>query len=266
MTDSDRLTVMTFNLGAGLADPDRLVGVLRASGADIVGLQELAPGQAAAIERALADVYPFRLLHPLGIAGKGLLSRLPLRDAALLELFPGRPDARATVEAPGGPLTVVVAHPPPPRLGRRWAENAAAAAQLARLVAAATAGGPAVVLADVNRVAWQAACRRLAAAGLVDAFASAGRGRGATAPTRLGAGAAGRLALPPFLRIDYVWHTPHFRTLAAWTGEDAGSDHRPVLARLVWMEPLGAEKDAAWCAGGVARTLHVDNAGDNQNV
>ncbi|CAA9536655.1 MAG: hypothetical protein AVDCRST_MAG59-334, partial [uncultured Thermomicrobiales bacterium] len=152
MMDPEPLTVMTYNLGAGLADPVRLVGVLRAAGADLVGLQELAPGQAAAIERDLADVYPFRFLHPLGIAGKGLLSRFPLGDAGLLELFPGRPDARATVAVPGGPLTVIVAHPPPPRLGRRWAENAAGAEQMAGVVAAATAGGPAVLLADVNRV------------------------------------------------------------------------------------------------------------------
>ena len=233
MASHDALTVMTFNLGAGLADPARLVGVLRRSGADVVGLQELAPEQAAAIDEGLAAEFPYRLLRPLGIPGKGLLSRFPLRDAELLDLFPGRPDARATVGTPGGPVTVVVAHPPPPRIGRRWRENATAAEQLARVVEAATAGGPAVVLADVNRVAWQGAYRRIAAAGLVDAFGVAGRGRGATAPTRLVAGGVSRAALPPLLRIDYVWHTAHFRADAAWIGEDAGSDHLPVLARLV---------------------------------
>ncbi len=238
MASDDALTVMTYNLGAGLADPVRLVGVLRASGADVVGLQELAPEQAAAVDRWLAEAYPFRFLRPLGIPGKGLLSRFPLRDAALLELFPGRPDARATVEAPGGPVTVVVAHPPPPRIGRRWPENAAAAEQIGRVVAAATLGGPAVVLADLNRAPWQGACRRLAAARLVDAFGRAGRGRGATSPTRLGVG-GGWVGLPPFLRIDYVWHTPHFRALAAWVGEDAGSDHLPVLARLARIAAAG---------------------------
>ena len=226
------LTVMTYNLGAGLAKPRRLVELLRRSEADVVGFQELAPDQAAVLEEGLGNLFPFRLLHPLGIPGKGLLSRFPLRDDELVELFPGRPDARVTVETPAGPVTVVVAHPPPPRLGRRWGENAAAAEQVARVVELATGGEPAVVLADVNRVRWQAAYRRLAGAGLVDAFARAGRGRGATTPVRLVAGGA-RLPLPPFLRIDYVWHTRHFRALAAWTGEDAGSDHLPVLARLV---------------------------------
>ena len=43
------LTVMTYNVGAGLAAPLRLVEVLRQSGADIIGLQELAPEQGAVI-------------------------------------------------------------------------------------------------------------------------------------------------------------------------------------------------------------------------
>ena len=34
------LTVMTYNVGAGLAAPQSLVEVLRQSGADIIGLQE----------------------------------------------------------------------------------------------------------------------------------------------------------------------------------------------------------------------------------
>jgi len=36
----------------------------------------------------------------------------------------------------------------------------------------------------------------------------------------------------PFLRVDYIWSTPDLTALAAWLGEDAGSDHLPVLARL----------------------------------
>ena len=47
------LTVMTYNVGAGLAAPPRLVEVLRQSGADIIGLQELAPEQGAAIADSL---------------------------------------------------------------------------------------------------------------------------------------------------------------------------------------------------------------------
>ena len=37
-------TVMTYNLGNGLADPKRLVTTLRSSTADLIGLQEVESG------------------------------------------------------------------------------------------------------------------------------------------------------------------------------------------------------------------------------
>jgi endonuclease/exonuclease/phosphatase (EEP) superfamily protein YafD len=36
-------------------------------------------------------------------------------------------------------------------------------------------------------------------------------------------------------RIDYIWYTGDFRAARAWVGPDAGSDHLPVLAKLVWV-------------------------------
>ena len=232
------LTVMTYNVGAGLAGPLRLVEVLRQSEADIIGLQELAPDQGAAIARLLRADYPHQVLHPTGIPGKGLVSRFPVHETELLDLHPGRPDLQATVDAPGGPLTVIVAHPPPPRFGRnRVRQTALAEQQIAAITAVATRGHPAVLLTDFNRVGWQAAYRQLRNSGLIDAFGEAGRGMGFTLPTRLSQLAyrghpLGAMALPPLLRVDYVWHTAHFRTRSSWIGANAGSDHLPVLAEL----------------------------------
>ena len=232
------LTVMTYNVGAGLANPSRLVDVLRLSGADIIGLQELAPEQGAALAEHLGREYPHQVLHPTGIPGKGLVSRFPVHETALLDLHPGRPDLQATVEAPGGALTVIVAHPPPPRFGRNRArQTAMTEQQIAEIGAAATLGQPAVLLTDFNRAGWQAAYRQLRGLGLIDAFGAAGRGRGFTLPTRLSHLAyrghpLGDVALPPLLRVDYVWHTAHFRTTRSWIGANAGSDHLPVLAAL----------------------------------
>jgi vancomycin resistance protein VanJ len=232
------LTVMTYNVGAGLAGPLRLVEVLRQSGADIIGLQELAPDQGAAIADLLCDEYPYQVLHPTGIPGKGLVSRFPIHDTELLNLHPGRPDLQATVDAPGGALTVIVAHPPPPRFGRnRVRQTALTEQQIAEIAAVATRGHAAVLLTDFNRVGWQAAYRQLRGSGLIDAFGEAGRGLGFTLPTRLSHLAyrghpLGEMALPPLLRVDYVWHTAHFRTMSSWIGGNAGSDHLPVLAEL----------------------------------
>ena len=236
------LTVMTYNVGAGLADPPRLVAMLRESSADIIGLQELAPEQGAAIEERLRDAYPHQVLHPTGIPGKGLISRYPVYETALLDIHPGRPDLQAGVVAPGGEITVIVAHPPPPRIGRdRMLHSALAREQISRIAAAATGGYPAVLLTDFNRVGWQSAYRQLRGSGLIDAFGAAGRGLGFTLPTRMSHFAyrghpLGAVALPPMLRVDYVWHTRHFRTLSSWIGQHAGSDHLPVLAELARVE------------------------------
>ena len=233
------LTVMTYNVGAGLASPLRLVDVLRQSGADIIGLQELAPEQGVAIAARLSEHYPHQTLHPAGIPGKGIISRFPLHESTLLDLHPGRPDLQAIVEAPDGELTVIVAHPPPPRLGRHRARHAALGKEpIARITATASAGHPAILLTDFNRTGWQAAYRQLRRAGLIDAFGTAGRGLGFTLPTRVSHLAyrghpLGEIPLPPLLRVDYVWHTPHFRAIDSWIGHNAGSDHLPVLAELV---------------------------------
>jgi endonuclease/exonuclease/phosphatase family metal-dependent hydrolase len=231
------LTVLTYNTGLGLASREHLAESLLAADADIVGLQEL-DASLAGIGDALRSVYPYQALHPLGIPGKGLLSRFPLRDAQLLPLLPGRPDLRAVVEAPAGPIDIFVAHPPPLRISRgRWRENAGAARQIEALAEAATAGAPAILLGDFNRLPNQQAYRLLRDAGLIDAFDAAGQGWGGTLPTRLFGWAqrghvVGAIPLPPLLRVDYVWHTRHFTTLASWTGLHAGSDHLPVIARL----------------------------------
>lgn len=232
------LTVMTFNVGAGLAPPRLLVGTLRAVRADVVGLQELADDQAAAVDRDLADLYPHRMLHPGGFAGKGLLSRYPLAEGAQLHLFPSRPDLRATADVDGTRLTVLVAHPPPPRLNwRGFVFDPVAVAQMDALAAAARAAAPAVVLGDFNLPDRHALYNRLCAAGLVDAFRAAGAGRGSTLPLRPGHSSRHRLRLPrvplpPVLRVDYIFHTRELGTEAAWLGPDGGSDHLPVLARL----------------------------------
>lgn len=230
---------MTYNVGAGLAAPSRLVEVLRDSGADVIGLQELAPEQGAAVGALLHNVYPHQVLHPTGIPGKGIISRFALYETSQLEWHPGRPDLQAIVAAPDGELTVMVAHPPPPRFGRnRVQQELLSNEQITSIAAEATRGHPAVLLTDFNRTGWQAAYRQLLAAGLIDAFEVAGRGRGSTLPTRVSHLAyrghpLGNVSLLPMLRVDYVWHTAHFRALRCWTGGHAGSDHLPVLAELV---------------------------------
>src|SRR5690348_11233170 len=105
---------MTFNVGNGLARARRLIPFLKASDADIIGLQELATIQAEALAAELATAYPYQELHPGGVEGKGVLSRYPLADAGLLPLFKDRPDLRVAALIGGTSLALLVTHPAPP--------------------------------------------------------------------------------------------------------------------------------------------------------
>lgn len=215
------LKVMTFNIGNGLAEPQRLAGFLRDSGADLIGLEEVSAAQAVVLDAALADVYPARVLHGHGIAGKGLLSRLPLQRQTLLELNPARPDLDAVLDWRGAPLRLLIVHPPPPTPAVMESRRR----QLERLHALVAAPEPLILMGDLNMTQFQQPYRTLLASGLRDAFADAGRGSGRTFPRR-----RGRVPLIPTIRLDYIFHSDELTARDCWVGPDAGSDHLPLLA------------------------------------
>jgi endonuclease/exonuclease/phosphatase family metal-dependent hydrolase len=229
---------MTLNVGNGLAEPRRLAEVVYGSGADVIGLQELAAAQAEILSRDVSTRYPSQVLIPSGFTGKGLLSRVPVVSHELLDLHPERPDLRALVDFAGLRVQVLVAHPPPPQVvSRRLRFDARALAQFESLAGILLARPPSVLLGDLNMSSRNPIYAQFEAAGLHDAFAAAGFGRGWTLPKRLGHSTRlkhglERLPLRPVMRVDYIWTTGDVSAAAAWVGEDAGSDHLPVLADL----------------------------------
>ena len=58
LDDTTRFTVMTANLGNGLAPDNQVIAALRDSGADVIALQELNARQAHSILPASQDAYP----------------------------------------------------------------------------------------------------------------------------------------------------------------------------------------------------------------
>jgi endonuclease/exonuclease/phosphatase (EEP) superfamily protein YafD len=72
------LTVMTYNVLGFVTDPAPAVASIRASGADVIALQELNPAVAAAIERELINEYPYQFLSPAdGVVGMGVITKVP---------------------------------------------------------------------------------------------------------------------------------------------------------------------------------------------
>ncbi|MFN8471270.1 MAG: endonuclease/exonuclease/phosphatase family protein [Anaerolineae bacterium] len=228
-------TVMSYNVGNGLARPDRLADALGRCGADIIGLQELTVSQAEAISAKLADDYPYQSLHGAGIPGKGVLSRFPIRIAMLMEVHPNRPDLLALLDVEQRELQLIVAHPPPPRPYFRGMRHAPvrhtpdARRQFDRFVELTEAGHTTILLGDFNMRDSHEEYDILISAGLQDAFRGANQHHLRTYPLR-----RGRVPLRPVFRLDYIWHSPNLHVTHARVGEDAGSDHLPVIAEMSW--------------------------------
>ena len=233
--------VLTYNVGNGRADPDKLVSELRKNEVDIAGLQELSGPQSSRIQCTLGSDYPHRALFPGGFAGKGIISRYPILRATQVHLGPERPDLAVTLDFAGIELTVISAHPPPPRFRKTsFSFDPPTIRQIDALAALAVECKPAILLGDFNFVQKSKEYRLIKSKGLRDAFLESGRGYGLTLPRRIGPWRRlqwvnkmlGWIPLIPMARVDYIWHTEPIRSLASWVGEDSGSDHLPVLARL----------------------------------
>lgn len=234
--------VMTFNIYSDESDPAGVVDLIREQDADIVGLQELGVAHADRIERELAAEYPYRLLYGTPTNhGVGLLSRYPIVDEYVYyEFFKYVRNLRVGLDVNGQRVNVYIAHPHSPRnpahplsydTGLRDDQLEA----LRELLVEET--NPALVVCDCN-MSDQSKLYGQIKHVMVDSFREAGWGFGFTFPTKmLGRG----IAAPRLLRIDYVWHSSHFVAQDAYVvNKSAGSDHRPVVAELVFKDADGA--------------------------
>lgn len=226
--DGARIEVLSFNLASGLARIEQLEPFFRRSGADVIALQELDDEEAFELETRLLDVYPHRVLHGIGVPGKGLLSKYPIVSSELFRLRSDRPYLRAVLDVRGAQFTLLDVHIPleevllgPLGVGEQDA------AELGRRAAAAA---PALLVGDFNATSNMRAYELVRAAGLVESFAERGVGLGPTFPIFL---RYRGIPWPRCARIDHIWHTSDFVTLSAALAEDAGSDHRPIRATLV---------------------------------
>jgi endonuclease/exonuclease/phosphatase (EEP) superfamily protein YafD len=221
------LSVLTFNLGAGMASHTEISQLLRSAGADLVLLQELTRDEERALAADLLVEYPHRDLHGLGISGLGVLSKFPLHESELLQLKGRRPYQRSLIQVRGERTTVFNVHPGLLRLFvSPWSKDAADFEWLAQ---AALQSAPALIVGDFNATENMDLCLLLERAGLRDAFRESGRGLGLTFPTF---GKYRGLPLPPLVRIDCVWHTQEYVAREARVLEDAGSDHLPLRVVL----------------------------------
>jgi endonuclease/exonuclease/phosphatase family metal-dependent hydrolase len=222
--DGVRVKVMTFNNLDGGAAPADLIALIRTQRPDLVSLQEVTPGELAALDaRGLRRLLPFRDAQSRdGANGAGLFSRWPLTQLSDPGAVGVRVQPRDAVRAPGAPpLELQVVHLPSPQgqtpLWRRML------AQLARSARATDALQ--VFAGDFNATLDHHELRRvLAHDALVDAADAAGAGLRMTWP-------ADRW-FPALMAIDHVLVDPRIAVRGVRTFRVPGSDHRAVVAAL----------------------------------
>lgn len=236
------VTVLVYNIRAGkdLAGRDnleRVAEVVRATGADLVLLQEVdrntrrsgPADQPAALARLTGYQAAFGRTIDFqgGEYGIALLSRWPIRRDTLIPLpVEAAPDGReqrgvllAVVDAPGGPLAVLNTHLDAAGDDRWRLQEIATVLRVA--ATARERGMPLLLGGDLNALPESPVHARVRAAGLRDAWAECGEGEGATFPSAA-----------PARRIDYLYLSDGARCRDARVLPGEASDHRALLLRL----------------------------------
>jgi endonuclease/exonuclease/phosphatase family metal-dependent hydrolase len=224
------MRIVTYNIRGGLGMEGRrsiarIGAVVREAGAEVAGLQEVHQrlpqsgfqDQPRGLARATGMACLFGPALTLGPAGYGnaVLSAAPARLQRVCPL-PGEGERRAALELDlemeGRRLTLFCTH-----FGLTEAARAAQAAALAAAVR--RAGGPVVVVGDLNAGPEAPELQELLAAGL-------GHAAPPVEPTFPSA--------QPCHRLDYILLSPELVAQDCRVISSLASDHLPVAAEIRW--------------------------------
>ncbi|NEP00819.1 MAG: hypothetical protein F6K58_19575 [Symploca sp. SIO2E9] len=231
------IKVMSFNVFSGNKDHKAIIGAIRASRPDIVGLQEINAKLTTTLVQALAKDYPYRAITqptPGQSAGVGILSRFPIETATAFPLPGHRLGLRAVLRVNHQRLNVVVVdllHDPTlttpasqvASVATEYSENKVI--EIKQLKEELLHEGlPFLLLCDCNLADTSQAYKQIAKFAR-DSFRKVGWGFGHTLYLK---------PIPfPVQRFDYIWYSDGMVATEARVGQDSGgSDHLPVLGQF----------------------------------
>jgi endonuclease/exonuclease/phosphatase family metal-dependent hydrolase len=259
------VTVATYNVNWGNRDAATTAEILRETKADVVCIQESRPEFEHALKRELAVDYPHVIFRGDGdrfpAERFGFLSKYVVRKETFLPARHGifgawiveieTPINRGQAasmphEGSSGPQGIVIQaanvhlepiRPPEqgelPSIFAIFAEaEKIHAAEIARILEHISPSLPTIVAGDFNSLSNGAAPGLLRKAGFVDSFAAVTEN-----PDRYSTWRWPTNWIDLTGRIDYIFHTPHFRTVESRIVERTTSDHSLVVSRLEWKQP-----------------------------
>lgn len=240
------LRVATFNLNCRNQHKDQILDALKATKADVLFLQETTIASERFLTAQLNASYPY--FYATGYHGRyaeerlAFASKIPLRE--VIYSPPGKgffgfysaacPMGETTVKLINVHLTPFVI-----RRGSGITDVLAEmkgtedkhAAEMEAIVQTFDVRQPVIIAGDFNSLSTFVAPSLLVKLGLTDSFAAI-HPDSDTHPTWRGTVDSAVLRL----RLDYIFHTPGFRTIKSMVIEQGGSDHFPVVSDLKLLE------------------------------
>jgi endonuclease/exonuclease/phosphatase family metal-dependent hydrolase len=238
--------VLTFNVWGYNRTPSEIEAWIREVNPDLVFLQEISSDYARDAAPDLLDMYPYQFARATseGWGGNLTLSPYPIVERQILDLEGVPVQQRLVLDFNGHPLAVYNIHLAFPAVTPRIRlpidtfyfrtalgyDTRVRNAQIGDLLDILKAEPlPYIVAGDFNTSDQSPIYGELAAV-MRDSFREAGMGLGASWPVSRVLGLP--RFIPPLIRIDYIWHSDHFRALSAHQGPEQRSDHLPLLATL----------------------------------
>jgi len=222
-SDHNRIALLTTNVLQTSRGAHRLLDLINHTNPDLILAVEVDVWWTDRLKDGLRSRYAYNICYPLSNEyGLALFSRLELVEPEVrFILDEAIPSIRTKVRLRSGALvTVYGVHPRPPAIQQNSTERDIELLRVGLEIKAHKK--PAIVLGDLNDVAWSPTTLNLMRAGdLVDP--RRGRGFYNTYPANW----------PGFrYPLDYVFCTRHFKICAMKVLPDFGSDHLPLIAEL----------------------------------
>ena len=239
-----KLVVASYNIKWGNHDWQTTADLIRRTGADVVLIQESSVDAQMGLQLHLGGVYrdmDFR--NAASRCGFAILSKYPLRNVRTLLRDNGTYYLAMLADVQVGERRVALANVHLRYKQLLSSTESVRAREITRVYKLLPPDRAAIVAGDFNSFSHQWAPTFLRACGFVDSLAAVNGDSQRTWHWRKG-------PLRVATRIDYVFHSPHFRTLAGHVMAEGPSDHYPVVSVLQWSadgpaRPVAASSQSA---------------------